>query len=269
VRAIVVLAAAAVVATGCGGDGDANAIMRETAAKLGEIRSAKPFMFRFAVDPQNGEEFGFAVDGALALCRRGERLPRLDVAYTQFAQGETATVQLVSTGRAAFIEVDGTAYVLPDEQEAELRGACDDLVAEGGLAQLRVDDWVVEAEADGDNTVRGRLDVVAVVNDLVDVARAFGGSRLARLDADDARRLASATRESSFELERGDDGLLRRLALLADLGVDVPQDLRNALGDAVGAKITFELQLDEPNTPIQISPPESPRPASELPSGNR
>jgi hypothetical protein len=267
VRRVTLLVVGVALLAGCGGSGDANEIMRETAAKLGEIRSAKPFMLRIAVDPRDGEEFGFAIDGAVALCDQDDELPRLDVAYTQFAQGQDETVQLISTGQDAFIEVDGTAYHLDDENEADLRGACEELSTDGGLEQLRVDDWVLEAEAEGENEVHGRLDMVAVINDLVEVARAFGGSTLSRLDADDARRIAEATDESGFELVRGDDGLLRRLALEADLGFDVPADLQDALGDAVGAKVTFELELDDPNTEFEISPPKNPRSARDLPQG--
>jgi hypothetical protein len=124
---------------------------------------------------------------------------------------------------------------------------------------------VLEPKADGENRVHGRLNLVAVINDLVDVARAFGGSTLSRLDSDDARRIAEGTKESSFELERGEDGLLRRLALEAELGFDVPADLRDSLGEAVGATISFDLELDDVNTEVEISPPENPRPASELP----
>jgi hypothetical protein len=269
VRRTLLLAAVLAIA-GCGGeDGNPNAIMRETAASLSEIKSAKPFKLRIAVDPRDGDEFGFAIDGAVALCDGDDELPRLDVAYTQFAQGKEAVAQLISTGSDSFIEIEGTAYVLPDAQEAELRNACKEVAAEGGLEQLRVDDWVLEPRADGDNAVHGRLNVVAVINDLVDVARAFGGSTLSRLDSDDARRIAEATEESSFELERGDDGLLRRLALEADLGFDVPRDLQDALGKVVGAKVTFELDLDDPNTEVEVSPPPNPRPASQLPRSNR
>ena len=124
---------------------------------------------------------------------------------------------------------------------------------------------MLEPKADGENRVTGRLNLVEVINDLVDIARAFGGSTLSRLDSDDARRIAEATDESSFELVRGGDGLLRRLALEADLGFDVPEDLQDALGDAVGATITFELELDDVNAEVDVGAPENPRPAGELP----
>lgn len=265
-RRALLLAVGVALAAGCGGgNGDAGAIMRETAANLGEIRSAKPFTLRIAVDPRDGEEFGFEIDGAVALCNGDEELPRLDVSYTQFARGEEASAQLISTGSDAFIEVDGTPYVLPDDDEAELREACEEFASDGGLEELQVGDWVLEPKADGENRVTGRLNLVAVINDLVDVARAFGGSTLSRLDSDDARRIAEATKESTFELERGDDGLLRRLELGAELGFDVPEDLRRALGDVVGATFTFELELEDPNSQIEVQQPANPRPASELP----
>ena len=61
--------------------------------------------------------------------------------------------------------------------------------------------------------------------------------------------------------------MLRRLELGAELGFDVPADLKDALGDAVGAELTFLLELEDPNTEVEISPPENPRPAGELPRG--
>jgi hypothetical protein len=48
------------------------------------------------------------------------------------------------------------------------------------------------------------------------------------------------------------DYLLRRLALGADLGFDVPDDLRRALGDAVGGSFTFELEIKDPNGQVEV-----------------
>lgn len=255
-----ILAACAALAGCGGGGGDPTAVLRDAAASLSEVESAKPLRVRLEVDPSDGEPFGFEIDGPFALCG-DNRLPTLDVDYTQFAQGEEATVHLISTGDEAYVEVDGQTYEMADDGEAELAGTCDDLV--GDVEELRVDDWVADAEADGDR-VTGELDVVTVVGDLADVARAFGRDDLAALDADDRRRLAEAVEDSTFELERGDDGIIRHLKMEADVAFDVPEDLRDALTDLVGATITFELELDEPNTEVRVSAPDSPRPASEL-----
>lgn len=258
---------------GCGGgDADPATVLSQTAENLGQIQSAESMHLKLLVDPAGeGDPFGFELEGPVALCQL-RALPLLDVEYTQIANGQEATVGIVSNGEQGFVVVNDTAYEMREDQEADLRSACDDLEAgDGGLESLRVGDWVRDPKAssgDDVDTVTGELDVVAVVNDLVDVARAFGGSSLARLDRDDARRIAEATEDSSFELETGhDDHLLRRLFLEAELGFDVPEDLRRALGDVVGGTFTFELELEDPNSQVEVQQPANPRPASELPGG--
>jgi hypothetical protein len=257
---------------GCGGgDADPAVVLSQTAANLGKIKSAESMHLKLIVDPVKGDPFGFELEGPVALCQQ-RALPILDVEYTQIANGQEATVRILANGTRGFVVLNGTAYQMSEGQQADLRSACEDLESgDGGLESLRVGDWVRDPEAssgDDVDTVTGELDVVAVVNDLVDIARAFGGSTLSRLDRDDAQRIADATEGSSFELETGhDDHLLRRLALEAELGFNVPDDLRSALGDAVGGSFTFEFELDDPNGQVEVQAPEDARPSSELPAG--
>jgi hypothetical protein len=71
-----------------------------------------------------------------------------------------------------------------------------------------------------------------------------------------AEQLRKATRSTSFELRTGkDDRLLRRLRLEADFGLEVPRELREALGEVVGAKVEFRLGVDRPNTPVKVDDP--------------
>jgi hypothetical protein len=270
IRAVPLLLAVVALA-GCGGsDADPAKVLSQTAENLGKIHSAKSLHLKLLVDPREGDDFGFELEGPVALCEL-RPLPILDVEYTQIANGQEATVRLVSNGEQGFVVLDGTAYEMREDQAADLSSACEELEGGGGLESLRVGDWVRDPDASTDDdvdTVTGELDVVAVVNDLVEIARAFGGSTLARLDRDDAQRIADATEDSSFELETGHaDHLLRRLFLEAELGFDVPEDLRRALGDAVGGTFTFELELEDPNSQVEVQQPANPRPASELPGG--
>lgn len=71
--------------------------------------------------------------------------------------------------------------------------------------------------------------------------------------------------ESWFDHPR--DQLLRRLLLKADLGLEVPESLRRALGQVVGAKVEFELAVASPNEPVTVKPPANPLPPSALSGG--
>jgi hypothetical protein len=264
VRRAGALLAAAFLLAGCGGQSvDAHSVLVQTAAKLGALRSGE-LGFKLLVDPRKGDEFGYEVSGPFELAKEG--LPKLDVEYTQIANGKRAKVRLISTGTHGFIEVNGKTYRLGPEQEEQLRSTGGGVT--GGLTSLDISSWVVDpsGERDGDvDRVTGELDVVAAANGLSELARSFGRP-LASLDQDDEKRLRDAAKETRFELESGrDDHLLRHLLLEVELGFDVPDVLRDALGDAVGADLTFQLDIDKPNEPVEVQPPPNPRPASELP----
>lgn len=261
--------------TGCGG-GKASApagdILSETASKLGEIRSGE-LKLKILVEPRGNDdddEFGFEVAGPFELAEAG-KLPKADVAYTQIANGKSETVRVISTGEQAFVEVDDETHELSDAQEAELRSTGGELA--GGLEELGVDDWIVDpAASDGGDVggadtdkVTGELDLVPIVNDLGEVARSFGASAVRDLSPADKERLSDAVEETTFELHSGkDDRLLRRLLLEAEVAFQVAPQLREALGDLAGAKVTFELEIGNPNEPIEVDAPSSARPASEL-----
>jgi hypothetical protein len=279
VRHVAALACLAL-AAGCGGEsGTSNpgGALAQTAAKLGEIRSGT-LHFQLAVDPhEGGGEFGFELRGPFELGKPGE-LPVADIDYTQTAGDERETVTLTSTGEQAFVTVDGTAYELPAEQADELRSAGEALGGEGeggGLEELRIDDWIRDAKSSDGGDVGGTdtdkiaadLEVVAAVNDLIEVAREFGGPDLDAIEGAEAEQLRSAVRDAKLEVWTGDeDRLLRRLHIEADFDPELPEGL-DELARAAGSKVTFELAIDGPNQPVEVEPPEDPRPASEFPGG--
>ena len=96
--------------------------------------------------------------------------------------------------------------------------------------------------------VSADVDVVRVTNDLLALARGFGAAGPQLLRGRNAKELEDAVNETSFDLWSGKkDHLLRRLQIGAEFGLDVPQELARALGDVVGAKVTFELAVTNPN----------------------
>jgi hypothetical protein len=277
-RHIVVIGclALAAAAVGCGGEsGTSNPeqALARTAANLGKIRSGT-LHFELSVDPhEEGGEFGFELDGPFQFGEPGE-LPVAEIDYTQTAGGERETVTLTSTGEQAYITVDGTAYELPAERAMELRSAVGG-GGSGGLEELRVDDWIRDAKSSDGGDVGGadtdkieaELDVVAAVNDLIELAGAFGGPSLDPVEGPEAEQLRSAVREAKLEVWTGDeDRLLRRLRIEADFDPELPDELEE-LARAADSKVTLDLELDDPNQPVTVEPPEDPRPASEYPGG--
>jgi hypothetical protein len=269
-RALSLLALVSLVA-GCGGSGRAHELLSDTAANLGKLRSGE-LTLRLVVSPREGTKgrVGFELQGPFALRPGG--LPVAKVSYTQIAGAHEATATFISTGRKAYAEVNGSAYELPPESAASIRQAA------GGsstFGELRIDNWVQDpvvghgGDVGGAPTVHvsGRLDVVAAANGLLDLMRQLGRAA-PKLEGDQAKQLEDAVKSSSFDLWTGrDDHLLRRLLLEAELGLEVPQSLRRVLGDAVGAKVEFELAIANPNEPVSVPPPTNPLPSSELPTG--
>lgn len=249
--ALVVLALAA---AGCAGDaGPAGPALRQTAANLERIESAA-LSLSVRMEPKEGEEFGYEIDGPIRLGSDGE-LPVADVDYTQRANDEEETVRLVlAEDGTGFVERAGERTVLGESQLAGLResGA---LLGEDGLTTLGFEKWIDDPKLsggpDGTEKVTADLDVAAAMAGLSALAGLLQQDVV--LTAEQRRQVADAVEDSSFELLTGkDDRLLRRLALAFTLAADVPEDLRDALGDAVGASFSFELELDDVNEPVAV-----------------
>jgi hypothetical protein len=242
-RVLGTLGVALLLLAGCGG-GDAEDVLGETADNLGAIRAGTLDM-ALVVEPIGGKPFGFEIEGPFEL-RGGRALPVMEVDYTRIVEGRRATVTLVSDGEDVHAEANGERVELSPEQIEELRGAAGAL---GGGVRLPLDEWFEDAEVDDGGSVGGaETDRVAGDLDVVAVANGLSGlAGIRRLRGRDAERLREATKEATFELWTGkEDRLLRRLEMVADFGFGVPPDLRRALGDAVGAKVTFRLAVSNP-----------------------
>jgi hypothetical protein len=259
VRRLVPIALALVVAVGAGGCGsdDGRSTVSQTTKNLAKIQSGV-LDLRLMVTPRSGEPFGFRLKGPFSL--RPGKLPVARVAYTQTANGQSATATFVSDGAHAWVVANGVTTPLSEAQASSLRTSTKALGGDGGgLSTFDVGAWIDEPEVsdggEGADRVTGELDVVAAANGLMGLA-SLAGRNGSEIEGADADRLRQATRASSVELLTGkDDRLLRRLRLSADLGFDVPQSLKQALGTRVGAKIDFLLAVGRPNTPVEVKGP--------------
>jgi len=259
-------AALAVAASACGSP-SADDVLAETAENLGEIESGM-LVLRLVVSSE-GEDVGFTLDGPFALAKSEDDLPVAEVEYTQIAGAEAASVLFISTGEKAFVRVGEETYELPPEQVDELRGASGSLDGGGGLEELRIGDWFEEPKLSEDgevggaetDRVRASLDVVAAANDLIELARAFGGTDVSKLEGSSARQLERAVEKATIEVFTGaDDRLLRRLVIDADLEADVPPELEDVLGRLPGAAFHLELTISNVNEPVRVEEPADAQP---------
>lgn len=265
---LLALAAAAAVTLlpACGGSEDGRAALAGTADRLAEIRSGR-MALKLTIEPRDDPDagrVGFELAGPFSLPRDGA-LPTARLEYTQIAGPRTGGATFVSTGEAAFVEVDGTAYALPPAQA--VGGGVDD-----GLGTLRVDRWLKEPSAEeagpGTERIVADLDVAAALTDLFDTARRAGaGDALPEITAEEAERIGGSVREARVEVVTGnDDRLMRKLDAHVEFGLDVPESLRDSLGDVVGATVRFTLELDDHNEPVTVEAPGGARPFAELPA---
>jgi hypothetical protein len=257
--AAAVVAALALLVAGCGGSGSAaRHELRETAQRLGQIRSGD-LTLRLVVTGTNGKtsRIGFQLRGPFEL--RPNALPLARIQYTQYAGAREATATFVSTGTQAYALVSGKRVAIPSSATAQIEGAASGLGVGGGTG-LRIDSWLKDPGVSDGGTVGGastdhikaQLDVVNAANGLLGLVRSLGRSA-PTITGSNADQLRKAVKSSSIDVWTGkQDKLLRRLDLKAQLGFDVPDELRRALGDVVGANVEFELAVSNPNQPVHI-----------------
>ena len=247
--------------------------LADAADGLAAIRSGV-LGFRLVAETEGGQEAGFFLRGAFSL-PEGEELPIADFSYGRIDSGDEPRTRFVSTGDAAYLEIEGTAYELPPETVSDLVGAAAPS-EEGPFSHLEVTEWVDDPdESEGrpldegsapTTVISGELDVVAALNDLFDLARDAGGFDLPPLDGEDAEMLRNAVEDARVELVTADD-VFRRLEVTVDLAGDAPGSLEDPLADLLGVGFRLQVSIDEPNEPVTVDAPSDPRPIEELAPG--
>ena len=255
---------------GCGDDEPAQ-VLSETAQKLGEVRSGDLSM-RFVASPKAkgaDGDIGFELEGPFSVAEPGA-LPVADIEYTQLTGPRQGKAKLISTGRAAYVRVEGKLFELPPGRERELRRAKGALEREGALGELDIGAWIRAPRVTEGETVGGAetdkvtagLDVVAALNDLAALSRGVGARGPGqKLEGESAKQVERAVRSSRLELLTGkDDRLLRRLTIDVDFGLETPDALRSVVGPVAGGRVLFELGIDSPNRRVRVAEPAGARP---------
>ena len=271
--AAVATAVAALVTAGCGGAGgsgeDGAQALRRTSANLAKIHSGD-LTLRLVLTPGKsgggGRGVGVEMKGPFSFAGGGP-LPVARVSYTQIAGGQQVPATFISTGRAAFVEVNGTTYRLPRAQADVLRLGAGAGADAKGLDALQLDArrWMRHPKLSGGPDLQGQktdritgdLNAGPALSDLLGAASRAGTG--GGLQGADARRLSETVRSSSIEVLTGaEDRLLRRVTVSADL--DVPESLRRQVGGRAALHLDFQLGVARPNRQVTVTAPKDAKP---------
>ena len=269
VARVAALAVAALLSAGACGDD--RTPQQDTLADiedhLEDVRSGHLDLELLASTPGGEGKVGFLLEGEFAVGEDEGDLPVADLEYTRVTGSSRRTTRFISTGKKAYVRLDGRLVELDDEQLEDLRVR--DGADDAGLEGLSLTDWVENPKVaagprvDGVATrrVTGKVDAVPAINDLVELAAGFGADEdddlPQKLDGDGAERVRRVTRDSSMVLVAGRrDGIVRKLDLTIDLAVqDIDAEIRRALRGLSGAEITLSLDLTDVNEPVRVQDP--------------
>ncbi len=280
-RALVLLAAAALLFAGCndGGDsGDARKIIQQgLGGTIGSARLTADLTAKLEGIPQQQAPVKIELNGPYRSDPSGG-LPSAALDMTFSGGGQTFTIALLSTGERAFVGFGGTAYRVDEDTVKRLnggrgrggpglRGALRDRF---GVDPLR---WVVDATDEGEATVggvetrhaRAEVDVEKALTDLnrVVARTAAPGRTPPILTPDQIAGIRDRIEDPKLDVYVGrDDGKLRRFSL--DLTFEVPEGDRRRFNGLESGTITLDVELSEVGRPQKIEEPRSSRPYSEL-----
>src|SRR5919204_2496918 len=171
--ATAVLVALVLIVGGCGSGSAARRELRQTAQRLGQIRSGN-LTLRLLVTGSKGKKsrIGFQLRGPFQL--RANALPIAKIDYTQYAGARQATATFVSTGTQAYALVSGKHVPIPPSDTAQIESAASGLGVGDGSG-LRIDSWLKDPSVSDGGTVGGAVVVGAVVVGVVVVGGGGGG----------------------------------------------------------------------------------------------
>ncbi len=284
----------ALLLSACGGGDDkpaprddgAQRLLEQTFASRASAVSNGRMRLTFRLDPEGllklGGPIKLNVGGPFAAQRDGE-LPRFDVGFATTLATHRFTGGLSSTGRQAFISLDGRPYRIGEAFVSKLRERLGEPPPgrRVGLRALGIDPlrWIVKPRLGGRTTVdgvavtrvSGTIRLARVLEDLDSLLTKAGGSAAAGgfLSPATRREFAAAVDSSSVEVLSGaSDHVLRELRIGAAFTFKKHGGLTPIPGLA-GGRLKITLAIADPNrTRVDVRAPAGARPLSELTGGS-
>ena len=267
--AVLVLALA-----GCGGDdgggsgGDAENLLKRGFATDVDT-GALTFEMELEVRGVEGLDgpLRLELDGPFRAAPSPTEMPDLDMDFEASGAGQSFTGPVIVTSENGWIEFRGETYEVGEELWASvidfLRQSNSGRPKTFGDAGVDPLDWVDDAETDGEEEVggtpttkvTGKLDLEALLRDSSKISTQ-------RLPESTLRDVNDVVDDVGFEAWIGEDDIWRRIR--AETEFEVPEDERDSLGGMEGGRFSLDMELAEPNEPVEIEGPADARPIDEL-----
>lgn len=274
--------------TACGSDddkGDAGAqeLLNQTFGTGAEAIDSARLNVAFQLDPEGllalGGPIKLSLNGPFTTPGGGQ-LPHFDVDFAATLAREIFRGTVLSTGRAAFVRLDGNDYKIDPEFVTDLREGLADAAEskQPGLKALGIDPlrWVSGAQERGEERIAGvdttrisgNVAVAKLLEDLDRLLAKAGGSGGGELLSPKLRQqIEDAVKTAKVDIWTGtDDKILRQLAVRIDFAFEKGEKPISGL-DA--GHINLRLRLTDVNeTKLTVAAPTDARPLADLTGGS-
>ena len=275
----------------CGGDEEkgetgAQALLDQTFGSGASAIDNGRMNLAFQLDPKGllalGGPIKLSLDGPFAVPGKGQ-LPHLDVDFAATLATEIFRGTVLSTGRAAYVRLDGRSYKVDREFVADLRQGLADAEDEKqpGLKALGIDPlrWIGGARKRGEQRIAG-VDTTRISGDvkvatlLADVDRLLtkaggpgGGSAGGLLSPEIRQQIAAGVKTAKVDIWTGTkDKILRQLAVRINFAFKQGE---TPIAGLEAGKINLRLRLTDVNrTKLSVDAPADARPLADLTGGS-
>jgi len=287
--ALVALIAATTALVACGGgdsgesassDTDVNTLLDKTFNGSKDVKSGK-IDLSLKAEVTGGDASG-PIDVSLSgpfESQGAKKMPKFDMDLSASGQGQNIKAGVENTGDKAFVNFNGTDYVVSDEVYNQFKTGYEQAASKNAnskqtsLASLGLDPkkWLTNPKNEGEAKVgdtdvikiTGGLDVDAFLDD-VNTALSKAGSLgvpnsqlPSQLTADQKQQLSKALKDVKVEIDTGaDDSILRRMKI--DVNAVNPDKASET------ATVAFDLQLLDLNEGQSFDEPSNAKPFEQL-----
>jgi hypothetical protein len=288
--ALVCVALCGALLTACGGDDESEAegprqLLEQTFGSGASAIDNGRLNVAFQLDPKGllalGGPIKLALDGPFTVPGKGQ-LPHFEVDFAATLAREIFRGTALSTGRAAFVRMDGRDFKLDREFVAGVREslAAAEAKKQPGLKAFGIDPlrWISGAQERGEETIdgvdttriSGNVKVATLLGDIermLSTAGGAGGGLGGLLSPEIRKQISDGVKTAKVDVWTGtEDKILRQLAVRIDFAFEGGE---TPIPGLESGKINLRLRLTDVNeTKLTVKAPTSARPLSDVTGGS-